>query len=70
MEGIFWSTVCYIDLCSKNGVVFNPDKFVFGSDEVEFAGFEITLDGYRLTKKMLSAIANFPVPKDLTGVKS
>ena len=28
------------------------------------------LDGYRLTKNMLSAIANFPIAKDLTGVRS
>ena len=70
MEEIFWHTVGYVDLCSRNGIVFNPDKFVFGSDEVEFAGFEITLDGYRPTKKMLSAIANFPTPTDLTGVRS
>ena len=52
MEEIFWHTVRYINLCRRNGVVSNPDKFFFGSDEVEFAGLEITLDRYRLTKKM------------------
>ena len=51
-------------------MVFNPDKFVFGADIVEFAGFEVTLDGHRPTKKLLDSIANFPVPTDLTGIRS
>ena len=26
---VFWSTYDYLVLCSKNGIVFNPKKFVF-----------------------------------------
>ena len=37
IEKCFWQTVKYIDLCARNGMVFNPDKSVFGSDVVEFA---------------------------------
>ena len=70
MEEIFWHTVSYIDLCSRNGIIFNPDKFHFGEDEVEFAGFELTKDGFRPTKNALEAIANFPVPASLTDVRS
>ena len=70
IETSFWQTVEYIDLCARNGMVFNPDKFAFGKDIVEFAGFEVTADGYRPTKKILGAIRNFPVPTDLTGIRS
>ena len=28
IEKSFWQTVRYIDLCARNGMVFNPDKFV------------------------------------------
>ena len=43
---------------------------MFGKDIVEFAGFEVTADGYRPTKKILNSIANFLVPTDLTGIRS
>ena len=33
--------------CSKNGLVFNTDKFRFARREVEFAGFMITKDGIK-----------------------
>ena len=70
IEKCFWQTVNYIDLCARNGMVFNPDKFLFGADIVEFAGFEVTKDGYRPQKKLLDSIANFPIPTDLTGIRS
>merc|ERR1711874_747909 len=46
MDEIFWHTVSYIDLCSRNGIIFNPDKFHFGEDEIEFAGFELQRSMY------------------------
>ena len=53
-EDGFWEAVNYIDLYSRNGMVFNPDKFMFGKKTVEFAGFEVTKDGYKPTKKILN----------------
>merc|ERR1712082_126200 len=50
-------------------MVFNPDKFQFGKDVVEFAGFELTVDGYRQTAERLQAILDFPVPVSLTDVR-
>ena len=70
IEDIFWRTVRYMDLCSRNGIVFNPDKFRFGQDEVEFAGFTVSATGYQPTKTALEAIANFPVPASLTDIRS
>lgn len=61
----FWHTLEYIALCSNKGIVFNPDKFKFARDEVEFAGFDLTLTGYKL-----KAIEEFPTPRNITGIRS
>jgi hypothetical protein len=66
----FWHTLQYIRLCSNNGIVFNPEKFCFAKNEVEFAGFDITLNGYKPSKRLLKAIADFPTPTNITGVRS
>ena len=70
MESAFWHTVNYITHCGKNGIVFNPDKFHFACNEVEFAGFVITADGVKPTKKMIEAILQFPTPTNITDVRS
>lgn len=70
IEASFWHTLEYITRCARNGVVFNPNKFVFGSQTVNFAGFTIDQNGYRPTDKMLSAISEFPTPSSITGVRS
>ena len=49
----FLATCSYVDLLPRNGVVFNPDKFKFGRQEVNFAGFNMTDEGVRPTKGML-----------------
>ena len=66
----FWDTLDYIKLCADNGVVFNPSKFVFGEDEVNFAGYNITNNGIRPTEHILSAITDFPTSTDITRVQS
>ncbi len=48
----------------------HPDKFTFAQNNVEFAGFEITLDTVKPCQKFISAISNFPTPKTLTNVRS
>ena len=70
IETSFWHTLQYISRCARHGVVFNPNKFVFGSQEIDFAGFTIDKDGYKPTAKMLTAIKDFPTPTNVTGVRS
>ena len=70
MEECFFATCRYIDLCARNGVVFNPTKFKFGRKEVDFAGFTVTDEGVKPTRKMLEAIASFPKPVSLTGARA
>ena len=66
----FFQACQWLDTCGRNGIIQNPVKFVFGADEVEFAGFQITLDSVRPCDKYFSAIANFPTPRNRMDVRS
>jgi hypothetical protein len=66
----FFQAVDWLDLCGHHGIILNPEKFVFGADTVEFAGFEITHDSVRPCKKFLNAILNFPKPTNITDIRS
>ena len=66
----FFQTVEWLDICGHNGIIFNPNKFVFGAGTVEFAGFEITSTNIQQCKKYLDAICNFPTPTNITDVRS
>lgn len=46
IESTSWYTLEYITHCSRNGIVFNPDKFQFAGDKVEFASF-LMADGIK-----------------------
>ncbi len=70
LEGQFWHTFDHLKLCADNGIVFNPEKFQFGEEIVEFAGFEVTMDGFRPSPRILDSITNFPTPKNITDVRA
>ena len=70
VESAFWHTFDYIKLCADKGIIFNKAKFKFARKIVEFAGFEMTEEGYRPPKNLVESIRNFPVPKDITGIRS
>ena len=69
VEESFWHLLNYIDLCGRNGVIFNPEKFAFAEDIVEFAGFDVTLDAIKPCLKMTKAISEFPVPTTLKQLR-
>ena len=70
LEENFYRTVEWLDICGRNGITLNPDKFQFGKDEVEFAGFDIGLQDVRPAKHLSDAIRNFPTPKSITDIRS
>ena len=39
IEDSFFKMVQWLDICGRNGIVLNPEKFVFPRNAVEFAGF-------------------------------
>ena len=65
----FTQTCQFLTLCSRNGIVFNPEKFVFAREVVEFAGFEIGRDYIKPAKKIVESIKAFPVPKSIGDVR-
>ena len=66
----FYHTFDFLSLAHKNGVVLNISKFQFCEMEVDFAGLRITSKGVAPSKSMLSAIAEFPEPSNLTDARS
>ena len=70
LEESFFQTVNWLDICGRHGITLNPDKFTFGKDTVEFAGFEISLNSVRPSQQHSNAIRNFPTPKNLTDIRS
>ena len=69
IEESFDQTVNWLDTCGRHGITLNPDKFVLAEDEVEFAGFQITLDSVRPCQRYLHWILEFPTPQN-TGCAS
>ena len=69
-EEAFRQVTEYLYLCGKNGIVLNPKKFTFAADEVEFAGFEISMTDVRPCRRFLKAISDFPTPKSITDIRS
>ena len=70
LEESFYQTAQWLDLCARNGIILNPDKFKFGAGTVEFAGFEITPTSVLPNERISKAIMDFPTPKSLTDVRS
>ena len=69
IQDSFFQTCRYLTLCSKNGIVFNKEKFCFAREEVEFAGFNITKTEVKPSRKTLESILDFPVPKTISDIR-
>ena len=70
IEKAFFRTWHYLTLCANKGIVISRDKFKFCRNEVDFAGMRITNDGIAPSQTILSAIANFPTPINITDARS
>ena len=70
IEEAFFHAIDWLTLCGKNGIILNPNKFVFCRQEVEFAGFEITSTTVKPCPRTLEAIDSFPTPKNITDIRS
>ena len=57
-----------LDRCRQHGFVLSRKKFEIGP-EVEFAGFVVSSGGVRPCPRRLEAIADFPVPTNLTSLR-
>ena len=70
IEDSFFQACQYLDLCARNGIILNPEKFQFCQDVVNFAGLQVTATNVKPSEKLLESIRNFPTPKDITGARA
>ena len=54
----------------RNGVVLNPEKFVFSAPTVGFAGFTITMTDLRPCSRYTEVTRDFPEPRNINDVRS
>ena len=69
-EESFYHSWDFLTLCAEKGIVKDADKFQVCRDTVTFAGLTITPTGITPSNNHLSAIKDFPTPKDITGARS
>ena len=70
LEEAFHQVTRYLTLMGENGILQNPDNFVFGMKEVEWAGFLITSNLVKPLPKHTKAIRSFPTPRSITDMRS
>ena len=70
MNEAFKQVAEYLTLVGRNGIVMNPEKFVFGKDEVDWAGVRIANNGVKPLVEHVDAIRNFPVLENITDMRS
>jgi len=52
------------------GITLDLEKFKFGQRKIEWVGYVIQHGGYTVEPGKLKAIADFPIPRDLTDLRS
>jgi hypothetical protein len=70
VEESYFQAAQWLDVCGRNGIILNPEKFVFAAPSVDFAGFTITMSDVRPCSRYLEAIRDFPRPRNVTDVRS
>ena len=70
LRQLFLDTAEILTLTAEHGIIQNTKKFVWGRREYEYVEFTIMEDGVRLSDSTLKAIAEFPRPTDITGMRS
>ena len=66
IENAFFQACEWFDLCAKNGITLNPNKFQFAQYTVDFA-LTVTPTNVKPYHQLLESINKFPEPKDITG---
>ena len=70
IETAFFRVCAMLSHCSKAGMVFSAQKFVFAAPAVEYAGFLVGMESIQPTPKYLENILNFPTPQNIADVRS
>ena len=70
LETHWWRMIDFLELCGRNGIILNFNKFQFAQREITFAGFRITETEVKPLDKYLCAILEFPTPTRTTDIRS
>ena len=70
IESAFFHAWDYLTICADNGITVNEPKFKFCEDTVEFGGLKLTPSGICPSDGIVSAIRDFPTPKNITDARS
>ena len=70
LETHWWRIIDFVELCGRNGIVLNFNKFQFAQREVTFAGFRITETEVKPLEKYIKAILDFPTPTRTADIRS
>ena len=62
--------ITVLERCKEHNITLNPAKLQFAQSTVEYCGFDISKDGYTVDRRKLRAISDFPVPQNLTDLRS
>ena len=57
IEESYFQAIQWLDICGRNGIILNPEKFVFAAPTVDFAGFTVTMSDVRPCSRYLPATA-------------
>ena len=70
LEAHWWRAIEFLELCGRNGIVLNFEKFQFAQREINFAGFRITETEVKPLDKYIRAISEFPTPKSTNDIRA
>ena len=59
IEKSYIQAIQWLDVCGWNGIILNPETFIFGVPKVYFAGFTITMTDVRPCSRYLEVIRDF-----------
>ena len=66
LEDAFFKMAEYLSLIAQNGILQNPDKFLFGTKKVGWAGFMIGEKSIKLLQKNTETLRSFPTSLNST----
>ena len=70
LQELLSNTEEFFKACDANGITLNTKKIQWDHPEVLFAGFVVNGEGYKIDPVLTKALSEFPVPKNLTDLKS
>ena len=60
----------FFQRCADKGISLHKEKFKFCEAAVTFPGYQISQEGYKIADELLAALRDFPLPTNLTDLKS